>query len=111
MYPILVFSNKNQLDSVKSGEKQQVTIKEMPVKTGDMLKTCFGFVKVTGIMRLWGCCKIQDMRGIQKESWAKQEGFENFAEADEWFRGKYGKDWQEEEFNVVKFQGDWIEGD
>lgn len=40
--------------------------------------------------------------------WAKADGFDNFTCADTWFTKRYGEDWMQQAWTVVRWNG-WIE--
>jgi len=108
MYPELVFLNEDQFPLILIGDKRQVTLKNAPVKPGDLLNTCFGLAEVTDLIKYQGNCTIRNLRQETQETWAYNEGFSDFEQADLWFRMQYGEKWAESEMITVKFKGDWV---
>jgi len=41
------------------------------------------------------------------EKWAQADGFKNYKEAYRWFTTVYGRDWENELFEIIYFKGDW----
>ena len=47
-------------------------------------------------------------RHIYFEMWARADGFKNFHAADEWFTERYGDDWMQRTWTVIRWNG-WQE--
>jgi len=70
----------------------------------------FGEAKVIGIRRVGSentAC-FSEWMGDSLNRWAINDGFENFHEADEWFRRVHGDNWQNQEWDIIYFDGDWL---
>lgn len=42
------------------------------------------------------------------EAWAIADGFESFAEADEWFTRVHSENWINKPWQIIYFEGDWL---
>lgn len=50
------------------------------------------------------------MTSDDRIQWAIDDGFDSFKKADEWFTEKYGSNWMKMEWEIIKFNPWWIEG-
>jgi len=50
------------------------------------------------------------MTSDDREQWAIDDGFDSFEQADKWFIGKYGYSWMKMEWEIIKFNPWWVEG-
>lgn len=115
---IRVYIGPLQVSNVIAGEKRQQTLKTTDLKKGSKVgfitgtkrgtKT-FGDASITDVIKLRGGLVIGRQRETTQDSWAKREGFASFEDADEFFSGVHGPEWQNMELDVIYFKGDWLE--
>jgi hypothetical protein len=58
-----------------------------------------------------GITEVYDMLPLKNSSrsaWAKADGFDNFTAADTWFTSRYGDDWMNRWWTVIRWDG-WME--
>lgn len=114
---ILCFLDPLHVSLMLTGEKRQTTRKAGSVKIGDKLECVtetareiksIGDATITDVIKLRGGLVIERQRETTRESWAKRDGFASFEDADKFFSGVYGPDWQGLELDIIYFKGDWI---
>jgi hypothetical protein len=74
----------------------------------------FGTAKVTKIASFHELTNF-DSTDLSKYAevlyqWAIADGFQDFQEADGWFTKVHGPNWQNQEWDIIYFEGDWIKG-
>ena len=50
------------------------------------------------------------MTGDDRDKWAVEDGFDSFKRADEWFTEKNGPGWMKKEWEIIKFNPWWVDG-
>lgn len=107
----------SHVSKIISGEKRQQTVKPTGLKKGSRIgfitsvgwdTEIFGDTTVTDIIKLRGGLVMGLQRETTQDSWAKREGFPSFEDADRFFAGVYGPEWQGLELDVIYFKGDWL---
>jgi len=67
-----------------------------------------GKVRITGA-NLFKPSRHKGHGGIMyREMWAKHDGFKDFASADDWFLSRYGDDWMQQIWTVIRWNS-WLE--
>lgn len=53
-------------------------------------------------------CPMLPLKNSSRSAWAKADGFDNFTSADTWFTKKYGEEWVDRWWTVIRWNG-WQE--
>ena len=114
----------DHLPEIEAGEITQVTLQpllnnltqktiggseRLALHKGDTLKTCLGSAVITSIILYRGNCTLSDLQDTTLEKWARNEGFSNYKEAEEYFSEKYGDGWDTRDMMAIHFKGEWVQ--